>query len=265
MNRYAIIAFTLVIAGNAFVLGRAAWNRSEIGYQLPLTERELRLPWRVADENSGISMQLAWLTLKPGVPQAYPQSLYTSDAKMAELGFDPGCGMSLYDVERNVWYVLEFDGATFRQQLELGEQSLAREREEAAKPNASEYRRKSIEGRAKGFENQREFGSRLYVTDVDTDRTSLEKKYAGRDDIAILPGTLGCMNGSLFVRNILVDTVNVPRELRAVVEDLTPIVGFHAPRFTATIAFGKLGEPWIVDMKPIAETEQAGAISPARP
>jgi len=237
------------------VLGRAAWNRSEITYQLPLTERELRLPWRVPDENSGISVQMVWRTLQPGDTRGFPGSLYTSDAKMAELGFDPRCGTSFYDVERKVWYLLEFDGATFRRQLELGEQSLAREREAAAKPDASEYWKKSIEARAKGLENQREYGSRLYVMDVDTDRSSLERKYAGRDDIAILPGTLGCMNGSLMVRSILVDTVNVPRELRAVVEDLTPTVGFSAPRFTATIAFGKLGEPWIVDMEPIAETE----------
>jgi len=162
---------------------------------------------------------MVWRTLQPGDTRGFPGSLYTSDAKMAELGFDPRCGTSFYDVERKVWYLLEFDGATFRRQLELGEQSLAREREAAAKPDASEYWKKSIEARAKGLENQREYGSRLYVMDVDTDRSSLERKYAGRDDIAILPGTLGCMNGSLMVRSILVDTVNVPRELRAVVED----------------------------------------------
>ena len=243
------IAAIVVIVSNAFTLWAARANKAgEPEAVLELTERELRLPWREAD-NTAMALRLAWTDLEPAWrgPGTEQAPTWFDAAKLASIGFDTSLPVTRENAEhyrsmapRAVYAVLENDGEAWRRHIE----GLPGEPEKNAALGQT----------------------RLVLIDVGTDPEALRAKYPDRGRMAVVPATAGLSfvqprSGEPFLRgrvNVVYPLeLNVPKELRPALESLAPrppvagspregeaaLVG--EPRYRVTVKWGRSLEPWI--------------------
>jgi hypothetical protein len=246
------IAAVVVIASNAYTLGTATFNRTgEPEAVLDLTERELRLPQREAD-NTAIVLQLEWNELAPNqAGNSVPP--WFDAAKLASIGFDcrlPATAENAAHYRgaapRSVYAVLENDGDAWRRYMD---RIISQEEKDAASRRP-----------------------RLVLIDVGTDASALRARYPDRRRSVIVPATAGLSliqprTGTPFLRgriNIVYPLeLNVPRELRPVLESLPArtlsmvdrrtgqIDPVGEPRYRVTVKWGRSLEPWIAGVEPM--------------
>src|SRR6267378_5475003 len=88
-----LLAATLVLVANFFVLVRVAQNRSATVQEMELTERELSLQF-AGPENSGIGLVLNWIDptaqwyWASSREQPTVEAGWLNETKLRELGFD---------------------------------------------------------------------------------------------------------------------------------------------------------------------------------
>lgn len=255
MNRYLLGGLATIVIANMILLGHVAWNRSLPQKTLSLSERELTLPPVVTkSDNSEINLRLQVRTLNPrGSQHFYGTMMVASNDKLSAFGFRSNCGRPLSATPtRSAWFALEFNGATFDEQRRLDDDVLrkAQQRVEHVKdPQAAKAVERSAKQLAQSLERQHQYGSRLYVKDVDPKRSTLAARYGAAPNIVITHGSVTCMAGQLALVALDAGHIHVPRQFRAVVGKLPYRFTYAAPRYAATVAFGRLGEPWILDLK----------------
>jgi hypothetical protein len=127
------LGFLLIIAANILVIFHVSTNRTgPYETMIELTERELALPYRMHEENSGISLRLRWCILGQLKDDDYRYDFhYQSPAwmdpgKLASLGFDVKKALSEINfhkeiVPRLAYIVLEYDGAAYQEALRRSE------------------------------------------------------------------------------------------------------------------------------------------------
>ena len=239
------IAGAVVIASNVFTLTSAGINRrGEPEAVLDLTERELRLAPREAD-NTAIVLQLEWNDLEPRYPNNDAPSWFDA-AKLASIGFDTSLPVTRenaarYGPERSVYAALENDGEAWRRYMD----GLTSQQEKDAASRRP----------------------RLVLVDVGTDASALRARYPDRRRTVIVPATAGLVlvqprSGSKpFLKgriNVVYPVeLNVPKELRSVLEPIRPRAASMAdrqsgqiypvgePRYRVTVKWGRSLEPWI--------------------
>ena len=240
------IAAIVVIVSNAFALWDARANRAgEPEAVLELTERELRLPPREAD-NTAMVLRLQWTDLQPRNPDEDVPSWFDA-AKLASIGFDTSLPATSENaahyrgmLPRSVHAVLENDGEAWRRYVD----GLASEKDRDAASRRP----------------------RLVLIDVGTDAGALRARYPDRTRAVVLPATAGLRlvrprAGEPFLKgyvNIVYPVdLNVPKELRPVLEGLAPRTVYAVdgqsgeldpvgePRYTVTVKWGRNLEPWI--------------------
>ena len=256
MNRFLLAGLLTIIIANVFIMGHVAWNRGSPQNTLKFSERELApLPgWRRIDENSGISLQLEVRVLGArSSPYNYRRALPTADDKLGEFGFKSNCNSSYFvATPRAAWFALEFDGDMLKQQAKLDERALRAARDEAEKASDPQKKKSAEEYAKRLAKSQKEdklYGSRLFIKDVDRERAPLARLYAGKPNVVITRGSVTCSDGQLQLRDLDARNINVPKQFRSVVAGLDYNYQDHAPRYSADVAFGRLGEPWITDLK----------------
>jgi hypothetical protein len=240
------IAAIVVIATNAFALVGARNNRmGEPEAVLELTERELRLPPREAD-NTAMVLRLAWTDLQPRYPDE-PVPSWFDAAKLASIGFDTSVPVTEENAvhyrgmpSRSAYAVLENDGQAWQRYAD----GLVGEKE---KDTASRR-------------------PHLVLIDVGTDAGALRARYPDRRRTVIVPATVGLglavpRTGAPFLKG-RVDVVyppelNVPKDLRPVLDSLSPrtmsaldrqtgqVDPVGEPRYRVTVKWGRSLEPWI--------------------
>jgi hypothetical protein len=252
------IAATVVIVSNAFTLWAARANRAgEPEAVLELTERELRLPAREAD-NTAMTLQLEWTDLQPRYPaEAVPT--WFDQAKLASIGFDTSLPVTRENAARYrgmapraVYAVLEHDGEAWRRYVE---------------GLPSQQDKDTASGQ-----------TRLVLIDVGTDPSALRAKHPDRRRTAVVPATAGIVfvqprSGEPFLKGH-VNTVfplelNVPKALRPALESLAPrpmkapprqgevapalrdgeLALAGEPRYRVTVKWGRSLEPWIAKVE----------------
>jgi len=240
------IAAVVVIGCNAFTLTSAGLNRKgEPEAVLDLTERELRLPQREAD-NTAMALQLEWTDLQPRYPAETVPSWFDA-AKLASIGFDTSLPVTRENAAhyrgmapRSVYAVLENDGEAWRRYVD----GLAAPEEKDAASRRP----------------------RLVLIDVGTDAAALRGRHPDRRRTVIVPATAGLTfvqprSGEPFLKGRVNAAypieMNVPRELRTVLESLSPrtmsavdrrsgeIDPVGEPRYRVTVKWGRSLEPWI--------------------
>lgn len=276
----AAAGLALILLTNAVALGGVAWNRSgEPDSRLVLDERELLMPWRGAmpdSENSGLSLELHWRCLEAptlsrhGTTWHDPNSPAWLDArKMAELGFDlraPELTRPLdraplrhEQLARDVWLVLELDGAAYRQSRADAAQAAQAAAARAAAAAASQPASRSV---ARALDTTADEGDdgRLFAVDAGLDRDALRARHADRAMYAIVRARVSPRHGSALaidggrIDALDIGQINVPLALRPVFDGLAPRA-WHSrpgPRFDATVDFGRRAEPWLADARRIA-------------
>ncbi len=208
------IAALVVIVSNAFTLWAARANRAgEPEAVLDLTEREMRLPLREAD-NTAMALRLEWTDLEPAWkgPGTEPAPTWFDAAKLASIGFDTSLPVTRENAARyrgmaprSVYAVLENDGEAWRRHLD----GLATPEEKDAASKRT----------------------RLVLIDVGTDPGALRARHPDRRRTVIVPATAGLSfvhprTGEPFLKgriNVVFPVeLNVPKELRPALESLGP-------------------------------------------
>ncbi len=246
------IAAIVVIVSNAYTLGSARFNRmGEPEAVLNLTERELRLAPREAD-NTAIVLRLEWNDLERGNgARAVPN--WFDAAKLASLGFDcrlPATAENAAHYRgaapRSAYAVLENDGEAWQRYVD----GLSGQQDKDA---------------ASGQPH-------LVLIDVGIDASALRVRYPDRRRTIIVPATaelslIQPRTGTPFLKGrvnvVYPSELNVPRELRPVLEPLRPravsaldrqsgrIDPVGEPRYRVTVKWGRSLAPWIESVERI--------------
>ena len=269
------LAAALIVVTNAIVLSGVAYNRSGVPEAtLRLSERELAVPyeWGMAQEKSGISLELTWRVAPPAgerharyYEHGWGVARWLTSSKLTELGFKlpaldaTGAANTLEwrHKEREVYLVLEMDGGDYRDAVLAARARLAREEAAVARGergNTAELAKSAREA----LDRELASSSRLFAIDAGLDAQALRNRYADRSRFAVVAGrvrpTVSGAEGKRrvlgYVKALSVERVNVPLELVPVFGALGPTrnYGRHArpPRFEATVAFGRRLEPWLI-------------------
>jgi len=271
----AIIACGLLLATNLYVLVGVAWNRSgEPDAELVLTERELTLPYRESDEETGLALKLEWGEWGLWRDQ---EDLWFDKAKLEEIGFDcsfpPGLAGApeFYrrQVSRKAWIVLEYDGTAFQERLDRLRKGIDQVAADLQKRKATSQDLAAAKERLQGSEKR---DSRLIPVDAGRDAGALRTRYPDRHRYLIVPASVRasvdppCSPDPMtseqptgrfsrvagMIDGILTDQINVPLRWRPLLTRIrTTSKEGNGPRYAVTLRFGRRREPWIAELRPL--------------
>lgn len=273
-----LLGFLLLVATNIVVLSGVASNRSgEPESHVTLTERELRLPYQVYEENSGLALDLTWRALIPaedyGNYTSWRTPVWLNAEKLETLGFNtediPDSTDNEIDYEpalpKEVFIVLENNSALYRDVVKLAEK---RAEEKASMYKLSPADKETLyeyEQSIKQLDREQNAESRLFAIDADLDPVALRNRYGDKNRFIITKGLIiarynECENKSYgYISELTVERIHVPINHRQVFDsiieqDKTKENDTHPPRFEVTLAYGKRFEPWIVSVKAMDDT-----------
>jgi tetratricopeptide (TPR) repeat protein len=276
------IGFMILAATNIVVLSGVASNRSGIPEtQITLTERELKLPYRAYEENSGLTLRFAWRAL--GKDANYNKNpdwrspAWFSAEKLEELGFNINNNLSSKEnatyykqpIPKEVFIVFENNGEPYREALRRAEMVLEKE-ESLFKLNSGDKRlRDNFEKAEKRLKRERITESRLFAIDAGLDPNILREKYGDRTHFIIAKGLVKPryhqnrkrkeVHG--YITNLSVGSIHVPLEYREVfdtilAQDKPKKNEFQSPRYELELAYGSRFEPWIVSVHPLGDNSK---------
>jgi hypothetical protein len=250
----AVIVLALAVFG---LLGAAVWNRGGEPQLITLSERELALPWTWEngrdDDDAELRLRFEWERRA----DSQDARAWLTDGKLNEIGFDllPPAGgpeaESFYArmLPRLAWAAFELEGPAWR---------------------AISLRRSVT-----AAEGARGFGavsaSRLVPVDVARDADTLRRRYQGQA-VVVMPAVVDVRyenrpgQGPVvwgFIVRLVSDSVSVPPRLRARLAGLPnrspsvppgwqegdPLPEPPPPRYEVDLGVGRLGAPWIVDIR----------------
>ncbi len=273
-RRTLLFGLAFIVLSNAIALAGVVYNRSgEPTSSMTLTERELSLPsqYGFTAESSGISLRLRWRDFdrnKTNLHYSYWTPTKWLDAdKLRALGFDVAYPLNKRDsprryqkiLSKEVYLVLEYDGATHKQVLQQ-RQAVLTEAQQLQQQNST---KKEFEARLKkasaDLQAEQYNNSRLYVMDAGLDPASLRQQYRDKSKYLILRGQIklsyqGRYDKKPYLRGIVkqlsVINVNVPLAHASV---LTPLLDkkykrkpIQPPRYEISLQYGQRYEPWVV-------------------
>ena len=277
-KRSWVVGAGLILITNAVVLIGAAYNRSAPPDSvLRLTQREARPSYRSwgIRENSGLALTVQWRVptqdrADPNLPMVsygpYGGTVAWLDrAKLRELGFDVSRPLDInrkrsfytHELPREVFVVLELDGAAYQASLRTVREYAARQ-EVLRAANAG---KKEFEDRARHgndlLKQEEQTNGRLFAIDAGLDAVALRAKYPESSRYAIVRGRVRAYAGwdsqnpelTGSVSDLGVEEINVPSAFRSQFADARDRYTMPAASpYEVTVAFGKRLEPWIVDV-----------------
>lgn len=260
----------LIALANATVLASVAWNRGgEPDATVVLTERELQIPWSAVndEDDTGLDLELQWnarWTAGDDTPEGLPL------ATLRKLGFEPRAGRK--EPPRTAWVVMEMEGEAWRRWIAKRRRQVEEEKRKEPDsdcPPGSDLEQALVSG------------SRLVVVDAGKDREALRRRHPDRSRYLVVPGTVhvrearpGVFEG--LVSELRVNSIHVPLRLKPLLDELVTAERMRSnpanapprpPRYRATVAFGRRGEPWLVNLEPLPApvTPPAGFAPAPRP
>jgi hypothetical protein len=243
MSRLVVATVVLLITvGGLF--GAAAWNRGGDVQSIVLTERELRLAWNGSLDRSEIRLRLEW---QPR-PTAQDARLWLTDLKLREIGFTTGVPAGAPEAEmfynrslpRLAWVAFELNGPAWR--------LIERRMEMSRPPDLAEPTR------AHGWPRER---SRLVPIDAAVTPEPLRRRYAGAP-VIVMPAVIRMRYFSSEkegpsvwgeVEALVSPEISIPARLRGHLPP--PTASDEEPRYEVDFRVGRLGAPWVEDIRPI--------------
>lgn len=255
MSRLVVAALVLLIAVFG-LLGAAVWNRGGAPQFITLTERELGLPftWENGRDDDDAELRLRFEWERRTDPQ--DARAWLTDSKLGEIGFDmllPVGGPaaeSFYGhmLPRVAWAAFELDGPAWR--------AISQRRQVRAGEGGARFDPRSR--------------SRLVPVDVARDAGALRRRYEGQP-VTVMPAVVdvrydnhpaqGPVVWGWIVR-LVSDSVSVPPRLRSRLKGLPrrtppsaaqregePPSEVPPPRYEVDLGVGRLGVPWVVDIR----------------
>jgi hypothetical protein len=246
--RRVLASAVLILMAVAWLVATAVWNRTAIVSRITVTEREL--PWTYPMDEQAVRLSLDW---ERRLDAQDARNWLTVD-RLRQIGFDlgvpatsPEAGRVYARVHpRRAWVVFELEGETWR---------------------AVERRRAVTEPEPAG---DRPAASRLIPVDAGLDVAALVERYPdGRHLIApawIQLGWVGPGEGGPLVygsiRDVEPSSLTLPRPFADRLRAMAPPSSSRrderpdaapprpaGPRYEVDLAVGRLGIPWIVDVR----------------
>lgn len=273
-----MLGFLLLAATNGVVLFGVASNRSgEPEALLTLTERELDLSYHVYEDNSGLALRLSWRALGLENLSGYsgwrnPRWLNTQ--KLEELGFKvvddrDRHGRAGYDrvLPKEVFIVLELGGEPYRKALKRAVKVYEREKDMIPDTLDDKGVGARMEQAERRLERERFEATRLFAIDAGLDAGALRRKYKDQRRYIITKGLVkpGYRHGSSteeglgYILRLSVEEIHVPLEHKQIFTSIPGEYGsrkskMESLRYEVRLAYGQRLEPWIVSVKPRADT-----------
>ena len=269
-----VVGCILLATVNYTVLSRVAANRQgQPDARLLLTERELPKINRLAQENNGVALRLAWRTLSREDNEYDDRKpSWLSGKKLEELGFHFSDALEVEQrrdrapLSRQVFVVLEYNGGAYHNAIKRAERALEKE-EDALRANPADKGLQSARQQAKKrLRNEEISQSRLFAVDAGLDPQRLRASYDDASRFIVAPGvvrmTYRVENGRAWATGqldeISVDKVHVPLEQRraldAILQQNKASQGDNKPpRYQAELLYGSRREPWIAAIRPLEE------------
>jgi hypothetical protein len=252
MSRLVVAAMVLLLTvGGLF--GAAAWNRGGDVQTIVLSERELALPWSWPSASGGTRLRFEWQS--PSEPQ--DGRVWLTEMKLRELGFAMDVPAGAPEAEhfygrnlpRLASVAFEMDGPAWR----AFEQRLA------------------MATAANRFQTRPGDRSHLVPVDAAPHPDALRRRYQGQP-VVVLPAiirlryrTTATEGPSVWgeVTELVAGEVTVPPSLRhrlpaGARRAVTPPdpsgvrpTELEAPRYTIELRVGRLGTPWVHDIRPL--------------
>jgi len=272
--RILIAGLAIIIVTNVVALAGVAYNRAgEPDAVVELTERELGLPfrYRMNKENTGLGLRIV-CRLETTQPYFYGNNncrgnpAWLNKQKLIDLGFklqprdEKSTGHPAFEKElpRKVYLVLEYNGASHQRVVTSAEIKLGEQRALLINNPGQEEFEKRVEETQKKLDAEQYYNSRLFAIDAGLDRTRLRNSYPDTSQYILMqalirPSRNFVDEGWIWkgrITDLLIDTINIPLEHRALFEPLEDIQldrdqSRQKPRFTVRVAFGKRAEPWV--------------------
>jgi len=267
------LGFVILVATNIVVLSGVASNRAGAPEALiTLTERELQLPYRVYEENSGLALRIKWrvLTKKEDGSKfvGWRSPAWLNAEKLKELGFTTDTSASSEDIKdhhklsipKEVFIVLENNGDAYREAVKVAEEALEREEGLFKLKRSDKKLRDSFKRAEKQLERERLAESRLFAIDAGLDARQLREKYGDRTRFIISKGLVTSRYGydnrkEVFgdIMQLSISSISVPLKYRKMFEsilgrDKSTQDKFGPPRYEVELAYGSRLEPWIVSV-----------------
>jgi Domain of unknown function (DUF4824) len=266
-----LVGLALIVITNVIALSGVAYNRSgEAQGALALTERELPIViWSWPDnDNSSVDLRLEWRVRETySSTEDYGSEDWLTEEQLRSLGFDvtppteTDETLGREDASRPVFLALEYDGPAYQDALEQRRKRVERATGLAARNVGDAAFEEQLEAARKALANEEEYASRLFVIDASLDPEVLRQRYSDRTRYSIVRGRLrthvagspGKLRIAASPPELDIEQIRVPHPYRSLVEPLRERRPYtfdeHAPRFVATVNFGRRLEPWIVQMK----------------
>jgi hypothetical protein len=294
-KRLAMVGLALIVAVNVVAGIVIVYNRGgQPDSVLALNQRELRLPVTTpgnaapAQKLGGLSLRIDWQVLpdlgsnaelkmqyldNAEIVQGIPRlAAWLDRAKLESLGYrfpDPAPIDEIRktrpsDLAREVFVVLEFDGAGYRD-------SITRARHDVALIQAA-FDQHPTDPQIAALKPRVEFrlaqalksASRLYAIDAGLEFAAMRERYPDRNRYAVVRGKVRPLFRSGaetrvagVIEDLTISVVNVPLRLRRVFE-LPRGVAFDknkalpSVRYNVDLALGRRLEPWILNAEPAA-------------
>lgn len=264
-------AIGCILLVNAFILIKVYVNRSEIVAKVTLSQRELMLPnnYGFAKEDSSRRLSIRWATPEIGTDTlnsdywrwANRSRLTLSNEHFASFRF-PACEEKNKRPKVPAWVLLEFNGSSFSDYLEKVEQHRQFIYGLQSTVDAAYSEKELAEKRDdadKLLAETKNESTRLYVIDAASDPQLLEiakqkRAATSAGQLLIVPAEIylsynHCDKSKKFTNEIIVSKLAV--ESLYVPKDFAPALPMEAEsrstlKFTANIAYGRFGEPWII-------------------
>jgi Domain of unknown function (DUF4824) len=267
-----LLATVLILVANVVVLAGVAANRhGEPDARLKLSERELRLPYSLGRDNSGLALQLIWRTLgtdrDDGQSGNWQPPDWLTSGKMMELGFDPLALLAIPASDRHlrrppsreVFVVLEVDGPLYGEAVRRAEAAAQRQRATILSTHEGKRAQELLEAATKQEKYQHAMESRLFAVDAGNDAKTLRDRYPDRSRFLVTRGIITPQrhqeNGrdelTGTISRLSVNFIHVPQQFHPVFNELssrhqTDNSRLPSLHYTVEIAVGSRLEPWVV-------------------
>lgn len=262
------IAFSLLAIINIIVLLGVNANRTgELTSKITLTERELRLPYSVSRENSGIALRMVYRVDSKDVNNSY--AYYNSPAwlnseKLTALGFNVDKYVNAKypkkAIPKEVLLVLENDGKAYQGSLKrVNDLFLEHQEQFNADPTDVSVKNR-YEMAKKDLKRESLTASRLFAVDIGLEYEALREQYSDKSRFLIVKGVVQLVHNAVskraygYIQELSIMAIHVPLEHKEVVSRLR----YHndeGPRYSAVVNYGSRYEPWIASIKPLNENQ----------
>jgi len=269
-SKILIAGLAIIICTNVVALAGVLYNRSgEPDGVIELTERELGMPYRyrMNKENTGLGLKINCRVEDAkryyyGNNNCRGHPAWLDWVKMTELGFQRLAFEN--NLPRKVYLVLEYNGAAHQRTVTRAAKELSEQQALLANNPGQEEFEKRVDKAQKKLNSERHYNSRLFAIDVGLDRASLRDAYPDSSQYILMQALVRPIRNYNNekeedewlgrITDLLIDTINIPLEYRAVFEPLENLEPRYSqddltPRYKVSIAFGKRAEPWVISVK----------------